>query len=80
MMNYLKQNELERDKMKKVFILLIILWVIITSQVACVHNKPITYKLHSKELYDNLIELNDISKNMQEIIKANRSWRDTCLH
>jgi hypothetical protein len=59
--------------MKKAFIILTILCIIITSQVACIYNKPIIYKLHSKELYDNLIELNDISKKMQEIIKANRN-------
>jgi len=63
--------------MKKKFLIVVLLGVVITSQLSCIQDKRIYYNLHSTELQNNLIELNDISKEIHKIVKTNRSWRDT---
>ena len=61
---------------KKIYILLVV-WLAVTSQVSCVQPKRTGYPQQSYSLQSNLTELNDISKEMQEIAKGVDNWRDT---
>jgi len=60
---------------KKLYIFLV-LWLIVSSQVSCVQPKRTAYIPRSYTLQSSLTELNDISKEIQEIAKGVENWRD----
>ena len=61
----------------KIKLLIFILGIIITFQPSCTQNKQINHRFHLNDLQSNLIELNDVSKEIHEIVKINKNWSDT---